>query len=81
MAPERRLDRVELERVLAEGEGNDPSNILRAVKSLALKHRVGFRDRRLKRESLVSLPRKFQRITDDKIFALLAEITDKGGRS
>jgi hypothetical protein len=49
MAPERRLDRVELERVLAEGEGNDPSNILRAVKSLALKHRVGFRDRRLKR--------------------------------
>jgi hypothetical protein len=78
--PERSLDRVELERVLVGAEGFDPSNVLRAIKGLARKHRVGFTDRRHKGDSLVSLPRQVQRIAEDEIFALLTEIKDKGGR-
>jgi hypothetical protein len=72
--------REELDRVLVDVEGFDPSNVLRAIKGLARKHRVGFTDRRRKRESLVSLPRKVEPITEDAISALLAEIGDKGGR-
>jgi FlaA1/EpsC-like NDP-sugar epimerase len=78
--PERRLDRVELERVLVEGEGFDSSNLLRSIRALSRRRLVGFVDRPSKRDSLVSLPREVQRITDDEIFALLAEIEDKGGR-
>lgn len=79
--PERKGNREELDRVLVDVEGFDPSNVLRAIKGLVRKHRVGFTDQRHKRDSLVSLPRKIQRITDDEISALLAEITGKGGRN
>jgi hypothetical protein len=75
------MTRPQLDRVLVDVEGYEASNIRRAIKGLARKRLVGFTDRRHKRDSLVSLPRKFQRITDDEISALLAEITGKGGRS
>ncbi len=76
--PGRRLDRVELERVLVEAEGFDESNLLRSIRALSRRRLVGFVDRPSKKDSLVSLPREVQRITDNEIFALLAEIKDKG---
>jgi hypothetical protein len=79
--PGRRLDRVDLERLLVEGEGYDSSNLLRSIRALSRRHLVGFADRSSKKDSLVSLPREVQRITDDEIVALLAEIRNKGGRS
>jgi hypothetical protein len=76
-SPERRANRAELEEVLVEVEGFDPSNVLRAIKGLARKHRVGFEDRRHKKDSVVSLPREVRRITDEELFELLAKT---GGR-
>jgi hypothetical protein len=70
----RKMSREELEGVLVEVEGFDPSNVLRAIKGLARKHRVGFTDRRDKGDSLVSLPRKARLISDDELSALLAKI-------
>jgi hypothetical protein len=78
--PERRLDRLALERVLV-AEGFDASNVLRSLRALSRRHLVAFEDRRHKRESLIALPRKFQRIAEDEILALLAEIRDKGDRN
>ena len=77
-APERRRSREELDAVLVGIEGFDGSNVLRAIKGLARKHRVGFADRRHKKDSVVSLPRKVERLTDEEIFELLAETG--GGR-
>ena len=68
------MSREELEGVLVEVEGFDPSNVLRAIKGLARKHHVSFMDRRQKDTSTVSLPRKARCISDDEIFALLAKI-------
>ena len=79
-SPERKRNREDLDKVLVQAEGYDASNIRRAIKGLARKRLVGFTDRRHKRDSVVSLPRKIQFITDDEIFGLLAEIKDKGGR-
>lgn len=76
-APERKRSRKDLDEVLVEVEGFDPSNVLRAIKGLARKKRVGFMDQRHKKDSMVCLARKVQRITDDELSALLAEI---GGR-
>lgn len=73
-SPERKGNREELERVLVDAEGYDPSNVLRALKGLARRHRVSFQDRRHKKESVVALPRKVEYITDDEIFNLLAKI-------
>ena len=73
-APERKMSREELEGVLVEVEGFDPSNVLRAIKGLARQHRVSFTDRRHKGDSMVSLPRKVWRISDDELSALLAKI-------
>jgi hypothetical protein len=77
--PGRKLDRLALERVLV-AEGYDASNVLRSLRALSQRHLVAFEDRRHKGESLVALPRKFQRIAEVEILALLAEIKDKGGR-
>jgi hypothetical protein len=76
-SPESKKNREDLDEVLVE-EGYDPSNILRAIKGLARKHRVGFTDRAHKSDSLVSLPRKVRRITDEELFELLAK--SGGGR-
>lgn len=73
-APEGRLDRVELERVLVEAEGFDASNVLRAIKALARKkHHVGFKDRRHKKDSVICLPREVRHFTHDEILRLLSE--------
>lgn len=77
-SPERKMSREELEGVLVGIEGFDSSNVLRAIKGLARKHRVGFTDRPHKKDSLVSLPREVSIITDEELFELLAKTG--GGR-
>lgn len=72
-APDCRLNRAQLDRVLVEAEGFDPSNVLRALKGLARKRRVGFTDRRRKEDSVVTLPRRVRRVTDDEVLRLLSE--------
>jgi hypothetical protein len=76
-SPERKRNRKELDDVLVGIEGFEASNVLRAIKGLARKHRVGFDDRRHKKDSVVSLPREVRRITDEELFELLAKT---GGR-
>jgi hypothetical protein len=76
-SPERKRYRKELDDVLVGIEGFEASNVLRAIKGLARKHRVGFDDRRHKKDSVVSLPREVRRITDEELFDLLAKA---GGR-
>jgi predicted transcriptional regulator with HTH domain len=73
-SPELKRSRKDLDEVLVQVEGFDPSNVLRAIKGLARKHRVGFTDQRHKSDSLVSLPRKARRISDDELSTLLAKI-------
>src|SRR5215207_3269795 len=79
-SPERKRNREDLDEVLVQAEAYDPSNVLRAIKGLARKRLVGFTDRRHKRDSVVTLPHEVQRITEDQISTLLAEIRDKGGK-
>jgi hypothetical protein len=76
-SPERKRNRKELDDVLVGIEGFEASNVLRAIKGLARKHRVGFDDRPHKKDSVVSLPREVRRITDEELFELLAKT---GGR-
>jgi hypothetical protein len=76
-SPERKRNRKELDYVLVGIEGFEASNVLRAIKGLARKHRVGFDDRRHKKDSVVSLPREVRRITDEELLELLAKT---GGR-
>jgi hypothetical protein len=76
-SPERKRNREELDDVLVGIEGFDPSNVLRAIKGLARKHRVGFADRRCKKDSAVSLPRKVRHLTEEELSELLAKT---GGR-
>ena len=72
-SPERRMSREELDGVLVGTEGFDPPNVLRAIKGLARKHRVGFEDRRHKSESMVSLPREVRHIPEKDLFEMLAK--------
>jgi hypothetical protein len=77
-SPERKRNREELDEMLVQVEGHDPSNVLRAIKGLARKHRVGFADRPHKKDSVVSLPHEVRRITEEELFELLAKTG--GGR-
>lgn len=77
---ERRLSRVELDAVLVEEEGYDPSNVLRAVRGLARDRRVFFQDAHRKRDSFVKLPRKVEPLPASKVDALLAEMGIGGRR-
>ncbi len=77
-SPERKRSREQLDEVLVEVEGFDTSNVLRAIKGLARKHRLSFTDRHHKKDSMVCLPRKVQTIADDELADLLAKI---GGRN
>ncbi len=77
-SPERKRSREELDDVLVGIEGFEASNVLRAIKGLARKHRVGFADRRHKKHSVVSLPREARRIPEEELSELLAELG--GGR-
>jgi hypothetical protein len=78
-SPERKKNREDLDEVLVE-EGYDPSNILRAIKGLARKHRVGFTDRRHKKDSWVALPSEVRFINEDDLLGLLEEIANRGGK-
>ena len=80
-SPERKGDREALDRVLVDGEGFDPSNVRRAILGLARKHRVGFTDRRHKKDSVVSLPREVRRINEDDLLDLFEEIAQRGGKN
>lgn len=71
-SPERKRSREQIDLVLVEVEGFDPSNTLRAIRGLARKHHVGFTDRRHKKDSVVSLPREVRHFTDDEIYRLLS---------
>jgi hypothetical protein len=77
---ERQANREELDQVLVQAEGYDQSNVLRAIKGLARKHRVSFADRRHKSDSTVSLPREVRRINEDDLFDLFEEIANRGCR-
>jgi hypothetical protein len=70
---ERRLSRTQLEAVLVHQEGFTESNVLRAIRALARDWHIGFSDTRRKNESFVSLPPKPKPLSEDEIFALLAE--------
>jgi hypothetical protein len=78
--PEHRRNREELDRVLIDGEGFDPSNVRRAILGLARKHRVSFADRRHKKDSVVALPSEVRRINEDDLLGLLEEIANRGGK-
>ena len=77
-SPERKRYRKELDDVLVGIEGFEASNVLRAIKGLARKHRVGFDDRRHKKDSVVSLPREVIIFPEEELFELLAKTG--GGR-
>lgn len=79
-SPGRKGDREALDRILVDVEGFDPSNVLRAIKGLARKHRVGFTDRRHKKDSVVALPSEVRRINEDDLFDLFEEIANRGGK-
>jgi hypothetical protein len=79
-SPGRKKNREDLDEMLVK-EGYDPSNILRAIKGLARKHRVGFADRRHKKDSVVSLPREVRRINEDDLLDLFEEIANRGGKN
>lgn len=76
-APDRRLNREQLDRVLVDAEGFDPSNTLRAIRGLARERRAGFTDQRHKKDSIVCLPRKVTYLTEEEIFRLLSEVGGK----
>jgi hypothetical protein len=77
---ERKANREELDQVLVQAEGYDQSNVLRAIKGLARKHRVNFADRRHKKDSVVALPSEVRRINEDDLLGLLEEIANRGGK-
>ncbi len=72
-APERRLNREDLDAVLVEIEGFSPSNVLRAIRGLVRIRRIGFADRRHKKDSIASLPHEVRQLPDDEIYRLLSE--------
>jgi len=76
-SPERRANRVELEKVLVRLEGFNESNLLRSIKSLARHRHVIFEDGHRKENSFVRLPPKREPFPESKVFELLAAI---GGR-
>jgi hypothetical protein len=80
-APERKMNREQLDQALVETGEFDASNLRRAILGLARKHRVGVADRRHKKDSVVTLPSEVRRITEDDLFDLLAEIAEKGGKA
>ncbi len=71
--PERKRNRVELDRVLVDEEGFDESNVLRAIRGLAREHRVAFEDRRRKEDSIVALPPEVEPLPEAKVMELLTE--------
>ncbi len=73
VAPERQLSRRALEVIFVNGAGCGSSNLLRAIRSLERMRYVSLQEGP---DVHVSLPRPAKRISDDEIFALLAQATD-----
>lgn len=78
--PERRLSRRALEEIFVDRAGYGSSNLLRAIRSLERMRYVSFQGGLDLDQSYVSLPRPAKRISDDEVFALLAQATDAEAR-
>jgi hypothetical protein len=76
-SPERRASRRELEKVFVEQEGHTASNLLRAIRSLERMYHLSLRDTADKDRAFVSLPRRYQRISEDYALALLREAAER----
>jgi hypothetical protein len=74
--PDRRLNRREIDAVLVGEEGHDSSNVRRALRGLRRTRRVGLYERRSLDDSLVSLPSPPRPVSDEEVFALLAQINE-----
>jgi hypothetical protein len=74
--PDRRLNRRDIDAVLVEEEGHDPSNVRRALRGLRRTRRVGLYEGRSLDDSRVILPSPPMPMSDDEIFALLAQINE-----
>jgi hypothetical protein len=74
--PDRRLNRHEIDAVLVVEEGHDPSNVRRALRGLRRTRRVGLYEGRSLDDSLVTLPSPPMPMSDDEVFALLAQINE-----
>ena len=75
-APEREMTRKDLDDLLV-AEGFFPQNTLRAVRSLARRHLVSFKDGSSRETSVVRLPREIQILSDYEIGEILKQL---GGR-
>jgi len=67
----RAMDRKELETVLCEGEGYDPSNLLRAVRGLHERRLVYLSEGRTLETSRVSLPQPVRAFSDEEVARIL----------
>jgi hypothetical protein len=74
--PDRRLNRRENDAVLVGEEGHDPANVLRALRGLRRTRRVGLYEGQSLDDSLVTLPSPPRPMSDDEVFALLAQINE-----
>jgi hypothetical protein len=74
--PDRRLNRRDIDAVLVEEEGHDPSNVRRALRGLRRMRRVGLYEGRSLDDSLVSLPEPAKILSEEEIFALLAQVNE-----
>src|SRR5688500_5689487 len=74
--PDRRLNRREIDAVLVVEEGHDPSNVRRALRGLRRTRRVGLFEGRSLDDSVVSLPEPAKILSDDEVFALLAQMSE-----
>ena len=74
--PDRRLSRRDIDAVLVEEDGHDPSNVRRALRGLRRVRRVGLDEGRSLDDSLVSLPSPPRPVSDDEVFALLAKVDE-----
>ncbi len=72
-APERAMSRKDLDDVLVV-EGFFPQNTLRAIRSLARRHLVHFKDGPSREKSVVRLPKEVRVFSEEEIANILKEI-------
>lgn len=76
-SPELKSSRKELDEVLVQVEGFDPSNVLRAIRGLARRRYVILEDGHRKESSYVKLLPKREPISEDWLIDVLAQIGDR----
>jgi hypothetical protein len=74
--PDRSLSRRDIDAVLVDEDGHDPSNVRRAIRGLQRMRRVGLAKGRSLDDSLLTLPSPPRPVSDDEVFALLAQINE-----